>query len=203
MEKCPLEAYLADLSLVLEGKDDPPCLESSSCGCVLPESSRGEASSSKKDAETTSGDSSSESCDGEEERLSVTNLYRLMTQGANPRDVLKRMLDIPERDLSMLEECTDRDVWRLLFETVSRRQKLRQYNTLADAVDLIEKSNKIVVLTGAGVRHCGLMYSTGAEGVLYHLKVCVRIKSDGFFGASTQLCFTVGAKIAVPPRWVG
>ena len=34
----------------------------------------------------------------------------------------------------------------------SRRQKLLQYNTIDDAVNLLKKSKNIIVLTGAGVR---------------------------------------------------
>lgn len=54
-----------------------------------------------------------------------------------------------------LEGAPDAAYYRLLDACISRelsrRVKLRQYNTFEDAVDLLKRSKNIVVLTGAGV----------------------------------------------------
>lgn len=49
----------------------------------------------------------------------------------------------------------DGTLWRLLLSllmTTEPRSRLTQYNTLDDAVQLINEANNIIVLTGAGVR---------------------------------------------------
>lgn len=52
------------------------------------------------------------------------------------------------------EGVEDAVLWRLLVQLLSRptpRSKLPNLNSLADVVDLIHSSRKILVLTGAGV----------------------------------------------------
>lgn len=44
-------------------------------------------------------------------------------------------------------------LWRLIFSMIEppKRKKLTQYNTIDDAIDLIKTSNKVLVLSGAGI----------------------------------------------------
>lgn len=62
---------------------------------------------------------------------------------------------------TFLEGCSDEAYYQLLGIGISRelqkRVKLPQYNTLDDAVMLLEKAQKIIVLTGAGVSRRGFL----------------------------------------------
>jgi thiamine pyrophosphate-dependent acetolactate synthase large subunit-like protein len=40
------------------------------------------------------------------------------------------------------------------------RERLTQYNTVDDAVDLIRRSHRIVFLTGAGISNSSMFHST-------------------------------------------
>lgn len=57
---------------------------------------------------------------------------------------------------SFLEDAPDEAYHPLLALAISReytkRQKLSEYNTIDDAVELLKKSKNIIVITGAGVR---------------------------------------------------
>jgi NAD-dependent histone deacetylase SIR2 len=59
------------------------------------------------------------------------------------------------RPPSFLEGAKDKAYDLLLFlgvnRELSKRVKLLQYNTMDDAVELLRKSNNIIVITGAGV----------------------------------------------------
>jgi len=61
---------------------------------------------------------------------------------------------------AFLEDAPDEAFHPLLAIAISRefskRQKLPQYNTIEDAVELLKKSNNIIVITGAGV---GFLYA--------------------------------------------
>ena len=56
---------------------------------------------------------------------------------------------------SMFESSPDHRYYRLLgmilLEEITKRRKLPQYNTIDDVVDLLGKSSKIMVITGAGI----------------------------------------------------
>lgn len=75
---------------------------------------------------------------------------RRMCDGSSPREILNHMLpnsQIPEH----LDEVF---LWQIIFNLSNEppcRKKLAEYNTLADAVNVIKKSKNIIVLTGAGV----------------------------------------------------
>jgi NAD-dependent histone deacetylase SIR2 len=57
---------------------------------------------------------------------------------------------------AFLEDAPDEAYHPLLVLAISReyskRQKLPQYNTIEDVVELLKKSKNIIVITGAGVR---------------------------------------------------
>ncbi|OQV15674.1 NAD-dependent histone deacetylase Sir2 [Hypsibius exemplaris] len=118
-------------------------------------------------------DSDSGSSDEEDGTIHTEFLYRLMTTGASPRKIFIKLMELPDTEATMqqLSKFSDGEIWRLLFETVSRRQKLRQYNTLLDAVELIQRSRKIVVLTGAGISvSCGIPDFRSPNGIYKRLK---------------------------------
>lgn len=62
---------------------------------------------------------------------------------------------------SIPEEFDDIFLWKLVVSMVTEpppRKKLTQYNTIDDAVELLKTCNKIMVLTGAGVRLFNNLY---------------------------------------------
>ena len=86
-------------------------------------------------------------------------LQRQMLAGVNPRSILGKMFagsspsDFPD-DMEEFEMwSTIIDYFRMLQEP-PRRKKLDDVNTFDDALNLLRTSNKILVLTGAGVCDC-------------------------------------------------
>lgn len=59
----------------------------------------------------------------------------------------------------------------VIFQVLQRRQKLSIYNSVDDAVDLIHKSRKILILTGAGISvSCGIPDFRSENGLYATLK---------------------------------
>lgn len=82
--------------------------------------------------------------------LDVNALTEMMEQGIPP-EALLRFLRPSFRAPSGTDDMM---LWRLLASMVGdgpKRKKLPQYNTINDAIELIKKSKKIVVLSGAGM----------------------------------------------------
>lgn len=77
------------------------------------------------------------------------SLKALIDEGYSPKVLLKHVAP----NLRVPEDATDAEVWRILVSAIQppKREKLDQYNTIEDAVELIKKSKKIVVLSGAGI----------------------------------------------------
>ncbi|XP_017798056.1 PREDICTED: NAD-dependent protein deacetylase sirtuin-1-like, partial [Habropoda laboriosa] len=79
-------------------------------------------------------------------------VQKQMLIGADPRDLLHHLL----MDSTQIpEQVDDLTLWKIIINMMSeppRRQKLRHINTLTDVVRLIRNSNRIIVLTGAGVK---------------------------------------------------
>lgn len=76
-------------------------------------------------------------------------LSQLAEMGVPARQVLGFLAP----DFEIPAEATSSDVWSMIAQIVEppRRQKLPQYNTIEDAVELIKSSSKIIVLSGAGI----------------------------------------------------
>merc|ERR1719414_142216 len=65
-------------------------------------------------------------------------------------------------------------IWKIMLQQMlsEDRKKLTNVNTLQDVVELIRKSNKIIVLTGAGVSvSCGIPDFRSRDGVYARLAV--------------------------------
>ena len=99
-------------------------------------------------------------------------VQRQMMSGADPREILKEMLSCDTEIPDHLDPLT---LWKIILNMVSeppRRKKLPEINTLTDVVELIRKSQKIVVLTGAGVSvSCGIPDFRSRDGIYARLAV--------------------------------
>lgn len=76
-------------------------------------------------------------------------LFSMMEEGISPRVLLNHLAP----SFQVPSEADDMMLWRLLVSMIEppRRKKLTQYNTIEDAIKLINKSKKIMVLSGAGI----------------------------------------------------
>ncbi|ELU15226.1 hypothetical protein CAPTEDRAFT_93016 [Capitella teleta] len=99
-------------------------------------------------------------------------VHQHMLQGTEPRILLQRLVpdcsDIPESFSNMA-------LWKIILQIISeppRRKKLPDVNSVTDVVELIKKSKKIMVLTGAGVSvSCGIPDFRSRDGVYARLSV--------------------------------
>lgn len=79
----------------------------------------------------------------------IHQLLAKMDSGLSPRVLLNHLapsLEIPQN-------ADEMSLWKMIVSMIEppKRKKLVQYNTIEDAIDLIKKSKKIVVLSGAGI----------------------------------------------------
>lgn len=80
-------------------------------------------------------------------------VYRCMEDGVDPRSILSQILS----DEHEIPDVDDFTLWKLVVNLVSEpppRNKLPDVNTLEDVIQLLQKCEKIIVLTGAGVGSC-------------------------------------------------
>ena len=82
----------------------------------------------------------------------VAWVHKQMCSGTDPRTILTEMV----ADNTLIPENLDNlTLWRIIVNMLSEpppRRKISNVNTLDDCVKLIKKCNRILVLTGAGVR---------------------------------------------------
>jgi len=106
---------------------------------------------------TNNNNNPSNSSDDDEEILPVNITFdwldEQMRAGVDLRPILSRILPGLPTDVS---QSTLFKLLIDLFLPVQQRKPLEQYKTLDDAVELIRKSQNILVLTGAGISvSCG------------------------------------------------
>ena len=101
-------------------------------------------------------------------------VQRQMMSGADPRELLKELISC---DSVIPEDLDQLTLWKIVLNLVlnsepPRRKKLANVNTLQDVVELIRKSKKMIVLTGAGVSvSCGIPDFRSRDGVYARLAV--------------------------------
>lgn len=73
----------------------------------------------------------------------------MMDESISPRAVLAHLAP----SMSIPPDADDVMLWNMILSLIEppKRDKLLQYNTIGDAIDLINKSRKILVLSGAGI----------------------------------------------------
>lgn len=79
-------------------------------------------------------------------------IHKQMMLGQNPRVILK---DLISKDTD-IDHLDDYALWEIIIHLLSeppKRDRLEEYHTLDHAIQLIKSCQKIVVLTGAGVRN--------------------------------------------------
>ena len=99
--------------------------------------------------------------------------HRLMQQGVGPAEILSEMA--PGLMEQLGEGVREEVLWRVIVELLSEpepRPRLPQHSTLDDAVQLIRSSQRILVLTGAGISvSCGIPDFRSKEGIYSRLHV--------------------------------
>ncbi len=80
-------------------------------------------------------------------------LQRQMLAGVNPRSILQRMLP---SSVTLPDDMDEFELWSLILDYFKmlqepRRKKLDDVNSFQDAMQLLQTSRRILVLTGAGV----------------------------------------------------
>ncbi|KPM04441.1 NAD-dependent protein deacetylase sirtuin-1-like protein [Sarcoptes scabiei] len=86
--------------------------------------------------------------------------------GVDPRELIQHLTG------EMVSDIGDIYAWRLLMSILTEpsRPKLTSINTIDDVIDLIQKSSKIIVLTGAGVSvSCGIPDFRSRNGIYAQL----------------------------------
>lgn len=88
------------------------------------------------------------------------------------REILSKLMP----NLHIPASVPEMSLWQVVFELWSdvgrQREKLKQYNTIDDAVELIKKSSKILVLSGAGIStSAGIPDFRSRDGVYARLHV--------------------------------
>ncbi|XP_052262134.1 NAD-dependent protein deacetylase sirtuin-1-like isoform X1 [Dreissena polymorpha] len=103
---------------------------------------------------------------------SISWVYRCMSDGVDPRELLGKLMP---RGSSLAEELDEITMWKLIVSIVSEpppRQRLDMYTTLEHAQELLCHCNKIMVLTGAGVSvSCGIPDFRSKNGIYARLAV--------------------------------
>lgn len=100
------------------------------------------SSSGSSSSPTPSSQQSSETSD-------FQTILNMIDQGVPPREVLEHFVP----SLRVPPGTDEMTLLRILLSIIEppRRPKLTQYNTIDDAIELIKTSNKIIVLSGAGI----------------------------------------------------
>eukprot|EP00106_Octopus_bimaculoides_P020205 XP_014787647.1 PREDICTED: NAD-dependent protein deacetylase sirtuin-1-like [Octopus bimaculoides] len=99
-------------------------------------------------------------------------VQRQMSMGRDPRMLFK---EITSQDTFIPPDLDEMTLWGLLVNFISeppKRQKLNYVNTIDDVVHLLKTSQKIMVLTGAGVSvSCGIPDFRSRNGIYARLAV--------------------------------
>lgn len=79
----------------------------------------------------------------------IRTLMEMMEEGISPKLLLSHLAP----SYRIPPDADDMMLWRFVVSMIDppRRKKLSQFNTIKDAIDLIKKSEKIIVLSGAGI----------------------------------------------------
>ncbi len=90
-------------------------------------------------------------------------VQRQMASGVDPRRILSRFLPSGTVIPPDIDGLT---LWRIIIEIAEppRRDKLPDVNTMDDVIRLLKSSQRIMVLTGAGVRNEKCHHSFNFEG---------------------------------------
>lgn len=103
------------------------------------------------------------------ERLSW--VQQQITSGTNPRHIINEIL--PNNSIS--SQVDSWTLWKFIVNILSeppKRRKLPSVNSLQDVVDLIDRSKKIIVLTGAGISvSSGIPDFRSRDGIYARLSV--------------------------------
>lgn len=135
------------------------------------EPSSGESSGRQRTESTTSV--SSESWQSNDEMMmNMRRAQSLLDQGASYLQIIHQVF--PDFDTSRISSMSERAHLAVLSDLLERapvRQKLANFNSLADAVELFRTRKNILILTGAGVSvSCGIPDFRSKDGIYARLR---------------------------------
>lgn len=98
-------------------------------------------------------------------------MQAMLYQGGIPRDVVQNLFSRMPFENGLSEEHLYGFIHHVFHPEGFSRDKLNQYNTFDDAVDLIRRSNRILVVTGAGISvSCGIPDFRSKNGLYERLR---------------------------------
>ncbi|ESN98798.1 hypothetical protein HELRODRAFT_66888, partial [Helobdella robusta] len=98
-------------------------------------------------------------------------IEKRMGSGDNPRSILQHLMD----DAEIPDDLDDATLWKFIASLIAdppKRKRLEKVSTFEDVITLIDRSTKIIVLTGAGVSvSCGIPDFRSRNGIYARLSV--------------------------------
>uniref|UniRef100_A0A1I7XJP8 NAD-dependent protein deacetylase sir-2.1 n=1 Tax=Heterorhabditis bacteriophora TaxID=37862 RepID=A0A1I7XJP8_HETBA len=96
----------------------------------------------------------------------------MLSQGATPVDIIKSLFPTLKEPPEGWSDTMVMSVLAELIDQPPRRNKLPNYNTFEDAIELFRSSKRILILTGAGVSvSCGIPDFRSKNGIYSRLHV--------------------------------
>lgn len=128
--------------------------------------------SSRQRTESTTSVSSESWQNNDEMMSNLRRAQRLLDDGATPLQIIQQIF--PDFNASRIATMSENAHFAILSDLLERapvRQKLTNYNSLADAVELFKTKKHILVLTGAGVSvSCGIPDFRSKDGIYARLR---------------------------------
>lgn len=177
------EETIQDILTGLEGEFDPSANNDGDESVVDPDTPGGDAVDNEPDeGEDEFAQEASDAWTGEEAKQIIQFLKQRGMKTFLTEYVIVRQIPIARllyafgislcKELRQKQQKTQMYFLKVvIFQVLQRRQKLSCYNSIDDAVDLIHKSQNILILTGAGISvSCGIPDFRSENGLYATLK---------------------------------
>ncbi|CAF1029983.1 unnamed protein product [Didymodactylos carnosus] len=148
---------------------EPPSLYPNKQDLIMHDDREENTDFSDASSSSSSSDTMSDNEDEDElEKISLEWIQEQVRAGADPKTLLMKLMPGLPEDIS--QDVISELLCELLIP-VQQRQRLEQYQTLDDAVNLLRSCENIIVLTGAGISvSCGIPDFRSRSGIYARLK---------------------------------